>query len=230
MKNITNLMALVAILIEQFLKNPELVYRRFEFFVNEKWNELAEEIKLKFYRNTKLIDGDWNNVTPYSGPEKTNKELLEVLVKKVRSGGHTMGYNNGSTGYDDDIKAWGFMDEKVPEKTLAMDVPILPDGTMTEGDMFKQAKLAKMEHEHFLGDSLRIAIALWDTGYYVKGLANGCWTPFYLKKRRKSDNVPCRLDVGFDSDGEFCVGVDEVDEADRWRSPRVGLPLSNLVS
>lgn len=226
MKNLTQFLALVAKLTENFLTNPGRIYDRFEMFVNENWDELAKEVKIKFYKNTKFIDIGWNNIAPYSGPEKTNKELLDRLISKVREKGYKLGWNNDTTGYDDDIANWGFINEKITETSPNMDISILPDGAMSEGTMYEHAKIAKMQHEHLVCDILRMANALWDRGFYVQGLAYGCWTIFPLKNRRKSDNVPCKLYIGFNSDGEFLVDVRKVYATNKWHGPQVSLPLS----
>ena len=192
-------------------------------YIQGKNDELTEFIKTTFFCGTKLID-EGIIITPYAGPEKTNAELLAVFVQKAKEKGYTMAYNHDGTGYDDDIKGWGFLDEAVTESSPEMYLPILPKGGLTEGEMFAEAKIADKEHEHLVCDSIRTAIALLDADFYKE---KGTWTPFFLKNKRKSDDVSCGLGFGFGGGGGFYVCVRRVNADIEWDNPRVGMTLRN---
>jgi len=225
MKNISDLLKTIA---EFITTNPTVqkiqnLITVITLYLGGEIDELTEFIKTKFFYGSNLIDENII-ITPYNGPETTNTELLNVFVKKAREKGYKMAYNNDGTGYDDDISNWGFLDEEVSETSPPMYIPILPKGGLTESQMLTEAKTADKEHEHLVCDAIRTAISILDADFYKE---KGTWTLFFLKNKRKSDEMACRLDFGFYDDGKFYVCVDSVNEAREWDRPRVGLPLCN---
>jgi hypothetical protein len=192
-------------------------------FIQGKNGELAEFLKNTFFCGTKLLD-EGIIITPYNGPEKTNTELLEIFVQKAKEKGYTMAFNNDSTGYYDDIKDSGFLEEFVVETSPEMYLPILPESGLTEGEMFAEAKTADKEHEHLVCDAIRTAIALLDADFYKE---KGTWTSFFLKNKRKSDGLSYEFIFGFECDLEFHVSMLKVDPGRECSGSRLGLPLSN---
>lgn len=225
MKNVADLFKIVA---DFIATNPNVqkiqnLITVITLYLAGKTDELTAFIKTTFFFGSKLID-EGIIVTPYAGPEKTNAELLGVFVKKAKEKGYTMAYNHDGTGYDDDITNWGFIKEEVSETSPEMYIPILPKGGLTEGQMFAEANIADKEHQHLVCDAIRTAISLLDADFYKE---KGTWTPFFLKNKRKSDGLACKLNFGFFGDGKFYVIVGEVGETREWDDPRVGLPLCN---
>ncbi len=228
MKNINNFLNLIPGLGEKFEQNPERTYKILELVKEGKDEELKLFLETKFFFGTKLID-DGIVITPYAGPEKTNKELLDKYISIAREKGFTFYYNNATTGYDSDIDNWKVLEEKVTESPKEIYLPILPKGSMTQKEMFEQAKLSGKNHLHSVSTAIRLEIALMQKDFFTPGQENGSWVPVFLDSFKK-DGVPCRLSFGLGSDGRLRVNVIEVREQGLWFSPRVGLPLSNKLS
>lgn len=199
MKKISDLMALVAKLIEQFIKNPEAVYNRFEMFVNEQWEDLQENVKIIFFGP--FVDKGMI-VTPEPTTTVHITELLQELTKELKARNIPAYYENGRY-YHEHVIKW-FPNAKVYNTAKPSKIVFLPEGGMTEGKMIENAKKLKAGYKDYLSNYLQKVITMVKAGYYDEPES---YMLAFLEEVRESDNVQCKLWADRGSDGEFYLFV-----------------------
>ncbi len=219
MKNLTDLMALVATLICNFIKNPETVYRRFEFFVKEEWEDLQGEVKIIFFGP--FIDKG-RIATPASTKATTILELLQELKKELQARNIPLyKYSNGEF-YHPDTLTW-FPNAKVHNNGKPSKLVFLPQGGMTEGKMKESAEKLKVGHKDYLSNYIEKVIDLVKQGFYDEPAR---YVGAFLEELKEDDQAVCKLWAIRDSDGRFDLYVSKALESDKWFAG-FGLLLSN---
>ncbi len=199
------------------------VYCSQELWAEQRIKELFEKSTAgKQFCNTRFVD-EGIVITPYSGPEKNNAELLAVLVKKVKEKGYAIMYFPDTTGYDLDIHSWGFLDEGVSNFCPEIYLPIFPQEKMTVKQTIAEIKMTDKEHEYLFCDAIRGAIALLDQDFYKE---KDTYTAFFLKNKRRDEENSCEICFGFNHQEKFIIAVYELHESDTYNHVRRGLPLS----
>ena len=207
------------ILTNNFLQNATRTLAILEFVVNEKWDELAEFVKIKLLG--KLVDPGITIALADELSGTTILVLLEELEQVLKEKGITLAsYGNGKF-YHPDTLTW-FPNAKVSITFRTLRLLLLPKGGMTEGSMIAEAKELKMQHEHSLAEYIKATIELVKRNHFSK---KNTWVVGFLEEK-KDDNISCEFSAGLFDVGEFFLRVDKVDESCEWDA-EIGFFLSN---